>query len=148
MEVDDGRASQRCTDPPGLRHQEHEHRFQRQRLGRIKDLFHENLVYHGQGTSRYAQDFTGRDEFFAVERQFAERSTMHQEVQEIYADDVHAIVTVVVEAQNGDVKATWREAEVFHFDADGKVSDTWGIPMDQEVVDNFWATFAEAGIEA
>ena len=113
----------------------------------IKDLFHENLVYHGQGTSRYAQDFTGRDEFFAVERQFAERSTMHQEVQEIYADDVHAIVTVVVEAQNGDVKATWREAEVFHFDADGKVSDTWGIPMDQEVVDNFWATFAEAGIQ-
>ena len=113
----------------------------------IKDLFHESLVYHGQGTSRYAQDFTGRDEFFAVERQFAERSTMHQEVQEIYADDVHAIVTVVVEAQNGDVKATWREAEVFHFDADGKVSDTWGIPMDQEVVDNFWATFAEAGIQ-
>jgi SnoaL-like domain len=114
----------------------------------IKGLFHENLVYHGQGTSRYAQDFTGRDEFFAVERQFAERSTMHQEVQEIYADDVHAIVTVVVEAQNGDVKATWREAEVFHFDADGKVSDTWGIPMDQEVVDDFWATFAEAGVEA
>ena len=113
----------------------------------IKDLFHENLVYHGQGTSRYAQDFTGRDEFFAVERQFAERSTMHQEVQEIYADDVHAIVTVVVQAQNGDVKATWREAEVFHFDADGKVSDTWGIPMDQEVVDDFWATFAEAGIQ-
>ena len=72
---------------------------------------------------------------------------MHQEVQEIYADDVHAIVTVVVEAQNGDVKATWREAEVFHFDADGKVSDTWGIPMDQEVVDNLWATFAEAGIQ-
>jgi hypothetical protein len=113
----------------------------------IKDLFHENLVYHGQGTSRYAQDFTGRDEFFAVERQFAERSTMHQEVQEIYADDVHAIVTVVVQAQNGDVKATWREAEVFHFDADGKVSDTWGIPMDQEVVDDFWATFVEAGIQ-
>ena len=114
----------------------------------IKDLFHENLVYHGQGTSRYAQDFTGRDEFLAVERQFAERSTMHQEVQEIYADDVHAIVTVVVQAQNGDVKATWREAEVFHFDADGKISDTWGIPMDQEVVDDFWATFAEAGVEA
>jgi len=105
----------------------------------IKDLFHEDLVYHGQGTSRFAQDFVGRDEFFAVERQFAQMGTMHQEVRDIYADDIHAIVTVVVHARSGDSMADWEEAELFRFDADGKVTDTWGIPKDQEVVDEFWA---------
>lgn len=105
----------------------------------IKDLFAEDLVYHGQGTSRFAQDFSGRDEFFAVEREFAKRGTMRQEVREIYADDVHAIVTVTVHAQSGDVTATWNEAEVFHFGSDGRVTDTWGVPEDQAVVDDFWA---------
>jgi hypothetical protein len=97
-------------------------------------------VYHGQGTSRFAQDFVGRDEFFAVERQFAQKGTMHQEVRDIYADDIHAIVTVVVHARSGEVSADWEEAEVFRFDADGKVTDTWGIPKDQEVVDEFWGS--------
>ena len=54
----------------------------------IEDLFHEDLVYHGQGTSKFAQDFRGRDEFFAVERQFARTATMRQEVKRIFADDV------------------------------------------------------------
>jgi hypothetical protein len=111
----------------------------------IKDLFHEDLVYHGQGTSRFGQDFNGRDEFFAVERQFAQKGTMHQEVRDIYADDIHAIVTVVVHAHAGDYVADWEEAELFRFDADGKVTDTWGIPKDQEVVDDFWASAMGVG---
>src|SRR5215470_10093806 len=90
----------------------------------IEELFHEDLVYHGQGTSRFAQDFHGRDEFFAVERQFARTATMRQEVKKIFADDVHAIVLVRVDAHHGDVTATWEEAEVFRFDEDGKVTDT------------------------
>jgi hypothetical protein len=104
----------------------------------IEELFDENLVYHGQGTSRYARDFTGRDEFFAVEKQFSQFATMRQEVQEIFADDVHAIVIVQVHAEHDGRETTWREAEIFHFDSSGKVTDTWGIPQDQQVVDNFW----------
>jgi len=99
----------------------------------IKDLFAEGLVYHGQGTSKFAQDFVGRDEFLKVEREFAKRGTMRQDVREIYADDVQAIVTVTVHAQNGDTTASWREAEVFRFGPDGRVTDTWGVPEDQEV---------------
>jgi hypothetical protein len=106
----------------------------------IEDLFHEDLVYHGQGTSRFAQDFKGRDEFFAVERQFAQMGTMQQEVQSIFADDKHAIVIVKVSAHFGDKQASWMEAELFRFDSDGKVTDTWGIPHDQDVVDDFWAS--------
>jgi hypothetical protein len=64
---------------------------------------------------------------------------MQQEVEEIFADDVHAIVIVKIHAQHEDNQASWREAEIFHFDSNGKVTDTWGIPKDQEVVDNFWA---------
>jgi hypothetical protein len=46
---------------------------------------------------------------------------------------------VVVHARSGDTSADWEEAELFRFDADGKVTDTWGIPKDQELVDEFWA---------
>lgn len=110
----------------------------------IEDLFHEDLVYHGQGTSRFAQDFRGRDQFFAVERQFARTATMRQEVKKIFADDVHAIVLVEVHAEHDGATTTWEEAEVFRFDANGKVTDTWGIPADQSVVDDFWAGVMES----
>jgi len=106
----------------------------------IEELFDEDLVYHGQGTSRFAQDFHGRDEFFAVERQFAKTGAMRQEVRKIFADEKMAIVQVQVFATHDDNTTTWEEAEVFQFGADGKVTDTWGIPDDQEVVDGFWET--------
>ena len=114
----------------------------------IEDLFHEDLVYHGQGTSRFAQDFRGRDQFFAVERQFARSATMRQDVKKIFADDVHAIVLVQVHAVHEGEETTWEEAEIFHFDANGKVTDTWGIPADQQVVDEFWAAVMGAGAAA
>jgi hypothetical protein len=111
----------------------------------IEDLFDQDLVYHGQGTSRFAQDFHGRDEFFAVERSFAKTGSMRQEVKKVFADDVHAIVLVEVYAEHEGNTTTWEEAEVFHFGPDGKVTDTWGIPADQNVVDGFWASAMGAG---
>ena len=61
------------------------------------------------------------------------------EVLRIMTDTSRAIVTVTVHAQSGDLTATWNEAEVFHFGSDGRVTDTWGVPEDQAVVDDFWA---------
>ena len=104
----------------------------------IEDLFHPDLVFHGQGTSRFGQDFHGRDQFFSVERQFA--GMLHQTVRQIFADDVHAIVIVDVVAQFEGTETRWAEAEVFHFGPDGRVTDTWGVPVDQAVVDGFWAS--------
>lgn len=106
----------------------------------IENLFDPDLVYHGQGTSKFAQDFRGRDQFFAVERQFARLTGMRQEVRQIFADDVHAIVLAEVHAEHEGTVTRWSEAEVFHFGPDGKVTDTWGIPMDQAVVDDFWSS--------
>ena len=104
----------------------------------IEDLFDENLVYHGQGTSRFAQDFVGRDQFFEVERRFAQLVGMRQEVLQIFANEAHAVVIAQVHAEQGGKETTWKEAELFRFDERGKVTDTWGIPVDQEVVDDFW----------
>jgi len=104
----------------------------------IEDLFDENLVYHGQGTSRFAQDFVGREQFFEVERRFAQLVGMHQEVLEIFANEAHAVVICQVHATHDGKETTWKEAELFRFDERGKVTDTWGIPVDQEVVDDFW----------
>ena len=42
--------------------------FSEEGKAEIEELFAADLVYHGQGTSRFSQDFHGRDEFFAVER--------------------------------------------------------------------------------
>jgi hypothetical protein len=105
----------------------------------IEDLFDENLIYHGQGTSRFAQDFVGRDQFFEVERRFAQLVGMRQEVLQIFANEAHAVVIAQVHAEQDGKETTWKEAELFRFDERGKVTDTWGIPVDQEVVDDFWA---------
>lgn len=107
--------------------------------GEIEDLFDADLVYHGQGTSRFSQDFKGRDQFFEVERKFAQLVGMRQEVLKIFANEAHAIVIAQVHGEVDGVETTWQEAELFRFDENGKVTDTWGIPEDQQVVDDFWA---------
>lgn len=112
--------------------------FTEQSRAEIEDLFDENMVYYGQGTSRFARDFHGRDQLFSVEGEFAQLAEMRQEVHHIYADDIHAVVLVTVHATAGGEETRWREAEIFHFGPTGKVTETWGIPDDQEVVDAFW----------
>src|SRR5262245_43296962 len=79
----------------------------------IDELFAEDLVYHGQGTSRFAQDFVGRDQFFEVERKFAELVGMRQEVLQVFANEAHAIVLVRVHGVVDGKETTWLEAELF-----------------------------------
>ncbi len=104
----------------------------------IEDLFHPDLVYHGQGSSRFGQDFVGRDQFFSVERQLG--GMLRQIVRQVFADEVHAVVIAEVHAQHEGKETVWTEAEIFHFGPDGRITDTWGIPTDQAVVDDFWSS--------
>jgi hypothetical protein len=64
---------------------------------------------------------------------------MRQEVLKIFANEAHAVVIAQVHGELDGVETTWQEAELFRFDENGKVTDTWGIPTDQGVVDDFWA---------
>jgi hypothetical protein len=82
----------------------------------IEELFDEGLVYHGQGTSRFSQDFVGRDRFFEVERRFAQLVTMRQEVLHVFANEAHAVVICQVHAEHDGEETTWKEAELFRFD--------------------------------
>jgi ketosteroid isomerase-like protein len=112
--------------------------FSEEDRAEIEDLFAEDLVYHGQGTSRFSQDFHGRDQFFEVERRFAQLAGMRQEVLQVFANEAHAVVVAQVHVERDGKETTWKEAELFRFDENGKVTDTWGIPVDQEAVDDFW----------
>ena len=64
---------------------------------------------------------------------------MRQEVLKIFANEAHAVVIAQVHGVLDGKETSWQEIELFRFDEDGKVTDTWGIPEDQEVVDDFWA---------
>src|SRR5262245_7962173 len=74
----------------------------------IEDLFDEGLVYHGQGTSRFSQDFVGRDQFFEVERRFAQLVGMRQEVLQVFANEAHAVVICQVRAERDGKETTWK----------------------------------------
>jgi hypothetical protein len=119
--------------------------FSQSARAEIENLFHPGLVYHGQGASRFGQDFVGRDQFFAVERQLS--GTMRQVVRQVFADDVHAVVIAEVHAQHDGKETVWTEAEIFHFGPDGRITDTWGIPTDQAVVDDYWSSVISASAQ-
>ncbi len=84
-----------------------------------------------------------RDEVVAQFEQFkqATGNTMALVLNEVYADDTHALSLVRLTADRPDNPSKHMdvgEANVFHLDADGKAFEFWGVADDQANINNFW----------
>ena len=106
----------------------------------LEDLFDEDIFWHGSGRGQFAEGARGRDNVFMLFGKVAEETsgTFQMTVDEIYADDVHGVVTTHVVADRGDLHHEWREVDVFHLTPEGRIKDFWGIPDDQEALDAFF----------
>ena len=84
------------------------------------------------------------DEVLAQFDQFktATGGTMQLTLNEVFADDTHALSLVRLEAgrpDKPDARMDVREANVFHLDADGKAFEFWGVADDQAQINAFWS---------
>ena len=107
------------------------------------NLFHEDVVWHGSGSSAmWAQDFVGRDAVFQAFGQIETSGSFERELKQVFADDHHAVALVRNDVYIGDTHMQWNEVMVFHLNAEGKITEFWGIHEDGDAVDQLWATAA------
>ncbi|HEX3623374.1 MAG TPA: SDR family oxidoreductase [Acidimicrobiales bacterium] len=84
-----------------------------------------------------------RDEVVAQFRQFKEATggSMTLTLNEVFADDTHALSMVRLQADRPDKPDKHmdvREANVFHLDANGQAQEFWGVADDQAQINAFW----------
>jgi hypothetical protein len=104
----------------------------------ILEAFADDAVWHMSGAW---QDVQGKDALLAQWKAVAEASgdSFRVELQEMFADEEHAIGISTIRAQNGDRSMEMKEIQVFHLDSDGKITEFWGIVRDEDELQAFWA---------
>jgi mannose-6-phosphate isomerase-like protein (cupin superfamily) len=106
----------------------------------LDELFAEDVVWHGGGKV-FSSDTEGRDRVFELFRLFAQQSgeTLQETILQVFADETHGVALAQLHAKRDDREMDWREIHLFLLNRDGKISDFWGIPEDQDAVDEFWS---------
>jgi NAD(P)-dependent dehydrogenase (short-subunit alcohol dehydrogenase family) len=93
--------------------------------------------------SPWGQGPSSRDEVVAQFGQFnqATGGTMQLDLNEVFADDRHAVSLVRLQADRPDrpdKHMDVKEANVFHLDEDGKAYEFWGVADNQAAINEFW----------
>ena len=109
--------------------------------GALKDLA-SDAVFHFKGEGPISGDHKGRDDIAAALAKAYEVTggTQKLEISGIYADDDHAVVTMRETATRAADGASLdvEEAHVITFDADGKITNLWDLPVDPDAHDRFF----------
>jgi uncharacterized protein len=108
-------------------------------MAALDRLFAEDIVWHFPGTSAVSGDFRGKAEVLGWLSKNAELSggTLRVEPHDILANDEHAVALIRVTAQRGGKSLDDQSVQVFHI-RDGKVTEAWLNPTDQQASDDFW----------
>ena len=107
------------------------------------NLFDQDVVWHGGGSSQmWSGDFRGRDAVFAQFGALEGSGSFERELKDVFADDRHAVAFVRNDVHLGDTHMQWNEVMVFHLNAEGKITEFWGIHEDADAVDQLWERLA------
>jgi hypothetical protein len=106
----------------------------------LDELFDDDIFWHGSGSGQFSEGAQGKENVFMLFGKVAEETegTFQMTVDEIYADDIHGVVTTHVVADRKGVHHEWKEVNVFHLTPEGRIKDFWGIPDDQDKLDEFF----------
>ena len=104
----------------------------------MKELFADDVTWHVGGRNKWSGDYHGADAILRFFGDISAESTITQDLHAVLADDEHVVVlvnsTVAKDGETLDNPTTF----IFHA-ADGKISEAWGVSMDQQKADEFWA---------
>jgi NAD(P)-dependent dehydrogenase (short-subunit alcohol dehydrogenase family)/ketosteroid isomerase-like protein len=108
-------------------------------LGHIERFLREDVRW----ISPWGQGPTSREQVVAQFGTFnqATGGTMQLTLNEIFADDTHAVSLVRLQADRPDRPGKHmdvKEANVFHLDAQGQAYEFWGVADDQAAINKFW----------
>jgi len=108
-------------------------------IGHIERFLREDVRW----ISPWGKGPASREEVIAQFGTFnqATGGTFKLDINEVFADDTHAISLVRLQADRPDRPGKHmdvKEANVFHLDANGQAYEFWGVADDQAAINNFW----------
>ncbi len=100
-----------------------------------------DIVWHSGGNNILTGDYKGIDATFELfGRIFTETGgTLKQEVHDILANETHGIALVHATAERNGKKLEGDQVQVVHYDSEGRVTESWLIPVDAKAADDFWS---------
>ncbi len=107
-------------------------------MATMKELFHDDAVWHVGGRNRWSGDYEGLDAILGFFGDIAEEASISQDVHAILGDDDHVVALINSTATRGDKTLESHLIFTFH-SRDGKVSEVWGTSLDDYATDEFWA---------
>ena len=106
-------------------------------LATVKELFHDDAVWHATGRNRFSGDFQGVDAIMRLFQEVAGAARIENEPHAVLADEHHVIVLINGRYSRPGARVTVQTVFVFHV-ADGKVAEVWFMPADPYTLDDFW----------
>ena len=109
-------------------------------LAAVSDLFSDDIVWHSGGTNVLTGDYVGKEAvlgFFGLLMQETGGS-FRTDIHDMLANDQHGVALVTVSATRGEGSFEGNVVHVFHM-SDGRMTEFWAIPDDQNRYDEFFA---------
>ena len=95
----------------------------------LRGLFADGIVWHDNGSSPLAGEYKGQDEVFGLfGRLMQEMDSFRIEIHDLLANDTHGVALVQTLAERDGKHAEGNAAQIFHFGADGLVTEFWDFP--------------------
>lgn len=63
------------------------------------------------------------------------------DLHDVVANDDHTIALVEASIDTGDQSFSYRTAEIYHFNEDGKISERWAFSDDTQAITDFFGQF-------
>lgn len=101
----------------------------------VRDLFHEDVVWHTRG-----RDLHGPDEVLEMLGHADEVAggTTTREIHALFADDEYGMVLVTVRAEREARRFEDRQVHVYRF-REGRIAEFWDYVGDPRREDEFWS---------
>ncbi len=115
--------------------------FQKGDLDALRnEFFAENIVWHSPGHNQLTGDYKGADQVLGLFGRLMELTggTFHLDVHDVLANDEHGVILATAIAERGGQSLRNNGVNIFNLDKDGKVTEAWLHPADQDEVDKFF----------
>lgn len=106
----------------------------------IAKVFAPDIRWHIGGQNQITGEYNGQDEVFAFFARLPELTggTFGLEIHDLLASEDHVVVLAKELGSRNGRELNSDEVHVWHVDG-GRATEFWGIPKDQQAVDEFWA---------
>jgi hypothetical protein len=114
--------------------------FARGDLAAVSDLFSDDIVWHSGGNNILTGDYEGKEAVLGYFGQLMQETggSFSNDIHDMLANDEHGVALVTASATRGVKSFESNVVHVFHM-RDGKMTEFWSFPEDQNLFDEFWA---------